>query len=61
MAFSHKVGALGGGNDLASGEYTLEQAAQFCITIGAAGFTHHGAAPQPHQAVLCYFKSSRTS
>ncbi len=56
--FRYKVGALGGGNDIASGNHTLEEAALRCLELGALGFTHAGPAPQPHQKVLVYFKSS---
>ena len=57
-AFAYKVGALGGGNDVASGDYTLEEAALKCLALGALGFTHQGPAPQPHQKVRVFFKSS---
>ena len=57
-AFAYKVGALGGGNDVASGDYTLEEAALKCLELGALGFTHQGPAPQPHQKVRVFFKSS---
>ena len=58
-AFGYKPGALGGGNDVASGQYTLAEAAAKCVALGAAGFTHAGPAPPPHARVLCYFKSSQ--
>ena len=32
--FAHKTGALGGGNDLAQGEHTIEEAARRCIELG---------------------------
>ena len=57
-AFSYKVGALGGGNDVATGDYTLEEAALKCLELGAAGFTHQGVTPQPQQKVRVFFKSS---
>ena len=58
QAFAHKHGALGGGNDIAQGEHTIEEAAQRCIKLGAKGFTFQGRQPNPHGRVLCYFKSS---
>jgi tetratricopeptide (TPR) repeat protein len=57
-AFAHRQGALGDGNNVEQGEYTIEEAAQKCVALGAAGFTHHGAA-KPSGRVLCYFKSSQ--
>ena len=56
--FAHKTGALGGGNDVAQGDHTLDEAAQRCLKLGAAGFTHHGA-PNPQGKVKCFFKSSQ--
>eukprot|EP01044_Picomonas_judraskeda_P036867 COSAG03_NODE_16472_length_401_cov_0.503311_1_plen_72_part_00 len=43
-AFAYKVGPLGGGNDVASGDYTLEDAALKCLELCALGFTHQGVA-----------------
>lgn len=56
--FGHRTGALGGGNDLAQGEHTIEEAAQRCIKLGAKGFTFQSRDSFPHGRVLCYFKSS---
>lgn len=57
QAFAHKSGALGGGNDVAEGQHSIEEAAERCIKLGAAGFTHQGPA-NPRGRVLCYFKSN---
>ena len=41
LHFKHKVGALGGGNDIESGQYTLEEAYVRCSMVPAAvGFTY---------------------
>ena len=56
--FVHSAGALGGGNDVHKGAYTIEQAKAKCVELGAVGFTHHGAGiPQETERVVCYFKS----
>ena len=54
----HRVGALGGGNDLESGTYTLQNAVLHCLKMPrCVGFTYQGV---PHQQgqLMCYFKSS---
>ena len=54
----HKVGALGGGNDLESGTYTLQNAALHCLKMPrCVGFTYQGVPNQQGQ-LMCYFKSS---
>eukprot|EP01045_Picozoa_sp_COSAG04_P010727 COSAG04_NODE_664_length_11441_cov_5.400458_3_plen_472_part_00 len=56
--FTHKVGALGSGNDIESGRYTVDEARRRCSALEkAVGFTHKGPA-NPKGKVLCYFKSS---
>ena len=41
--FQHQVGALGGGNDVDSGDYTLAEAYAHCASLpGAVGFTYEG-------------------
>jgi hypothetical protein len=57
--FTHRVGALGGGNDAVAPEagHTLETAMARCAELGAAGFTFFG--PRGQQPLpLCYFKST---
>lgn len=54
---THKVGALGGGNDVESGQYTLEEASLRCLSLPqAVGFTFQGSPNQPGK-LMCYFKS----
>ena len=56
--FRHKLGALGGGNDLAAGDYTVDEACKFCLTLPhCVGFTYHGVL-NPQGRVRCYFKST---
>ena len=58
LHFKHKVGALGGGNDIESGQYTLEEAYVRCSMVPAAvGFTYQGK-PSQQGKLMCYFKSS---
>ena len=58
MLFNHKVGALGGGNDLETGSYTLNDAWQHSLKIpSCVGFTYKGV-PNQQGKVQCYFKSS---
>ena len=61
--FTHKVGALADGNDIESGQYTLEEAKKRCSQLPmAVGFTHpNRSRPEdPACKVMCYFKSSAT-
>eukprot|EP01043_Picozoa_sp_COSAG02_P046577 COSAG02_NODE_4371_length_5442_cov_3.279057_4_plen_856_part_00 len=54
---THKVGALAGGNDIESGNYTLEEASLRCLSLpNAVGFTFQGRPNQPGK-LMCYFKS----
>eukprot|EP01047_Picozoa_sp_COSAG01_P026290 COSAG01_NODE_1689_length_9488_cov_5.759825_12_plen_731_part_00 len=56
--FLHKVGALGGGNDLAQGMFTLESAQEYARGLdGCVGFTFFGE-PEPDGEVEVFFKSS---
>jgi hypothetical protein len=56
--FAHRTGALGAGNDLDSGTYTVAEAMLHCAAINALGFTFSAAEASPSEKVLCYFKSS---
>eukprot|EP01045_Picozoa_sp_COSAG04_P022115 COSAG04_NODE_2456_length_4092_cov_3.629101_2_plen_306_part_00 len=57
--YRHKLGALGGGNDLASGDYTVDEACKFCLTLPhCVGFTYMGELNPPGR-VRCYFKSTQ--
>jgi hypothetical protein len=58
VTFVHKVGALGGGNDLAQGMFTLESAQEYARGLdGCVGFTFFGE-PEPDGEVEVFFKSS---
>ena len=57
--FRHKLGALGGGNDITSGDYTVDEACKFCLTLPqCVGFTYMGELNPPGR-VRCYFKSTQ--
>ena len=61
--FTRRVGALGGGNDLKVGEFTLEQAHAIAASLrphGCVGFTFSGPAAKfayPYKRTI-HFKSS---
>ena len=56
--FDHKVGALGAGNDISVGSYTLHDAWLHSLKIPhCVGFTYQGV-PNQQGKVQCYFKSS---
>ena len=56
--FEHRSGALGSGNDLMVGDYSLAEAKEICTTSpGAVGFTFCSDTPSPAGRVRCYFKS----
>ena len=58
LHFQYKVGALGGGNDVHSGEFTLEEAFLHCHKLpNGVGFTYQGK-PDQQGKLMCYFKSS---
>ena len=57
--FEHRPGALGLGNDVLVGEFTLAQAKERCaVTPAAVGFTFCSDDRNPQGKVRCYFKSS---
>lgn len=61
VVFEHAVGALGAGNNVHEGNYTLAQAKAKCVEVGAVGFTHFGdSIPDEATIQYCYFKSTTT-
>eukprot|EP01050_Picozoa_sp_SAG11_P016157 SAG11_NODE_2171_length_3723_cov_2.688466_1_plen_1049_part_01 len=59
LGFNHKIGALGGGNDITAGEFTLADAKQLATSISSCvGFTFHGSSPEFEGQRMVYFKNS---
>jgi|EP01047_Picozoa_sp_COSAG01_P057974 hypothetical protein len=60
MPYTHKIGALGGGNDIAKHHCTIPEAIQRALALpGCKGFTFFGTHPTAQgQRVECFFKSS---
>jgi hypothetical protein len=60
MPYTHKIGALGGGNDIDRRHCTVQEAIPHALSLpGCKGFTFHGTHPAAHgQRVECFFKSS---
>ena len=56
--FAHRVGALGVGNDVHTGLFTVAEAKQHCAAINAVGFTFCATGAYPTGKVNCFFKSS---
>jgi hypothetical protein len=60
--WTYKHGALVKGNDLASGNYTFEEARAHCAALTACvGFTFHSSETEPVAPVPTYFKMSETT
>lgn len=62
VTYTYRAGALGAGNDIAAGSYTLEEARKHALVLGGcAGFTFmnpESGAQSPQGKLQVYFKSS---